>query len=85
MPSPPLLDFDALLAVIPGDDPAGSSVPFEIKEKLEEFRKEVDPESFDKKDPTRPENAIKADWPAISKLRSRRSVRRPRICWWRRD
>jgi type VI secretion system protein ImpA len=68
MPSPPLLDFDALLAVIPGDDPAGSSVPFEVKEKLEEFRKEVDPESFDKKDPTRPENATRADWPAISKL-----------------
>ena len=68
MPSPPLLDFDALLAAIPGDDPAGSSVPFEVKEKLEEYRKEVDPESFDKKDPTRPENATKADWPAISKL-----------------
>ncbi len=68
MPSPPLLDFDALLAPIPGDNPAGGSVPFAVREKLEEFRKEVDPDSFAKNDPTRPEAPIKADWPAISKL-----------------
>ena len=68
MPSPSLLDFDALLAVVPGDNPAGGSVPFAIREKLDEFRKEVDPESFAKNDPTRPEAAIKADWAGISKL-----------------
>jgi type VI secretion system protein ImpA len=68
MLSPPILDFEALLAQIPGDNPAGGSVPFAIREKLDEYRKEVDPDSFSKTDPTRPEAPIKADWPAISKL-----------------
>jgi type VI secretion system protein ImpA len=68
MPSPPLLDFDALLAPIPGDNPAGSSVPFAVREKLEELRKEVDPDSFAKNDPTRPEAPVKADWSGISRL-----------------
>ena len=62
MPSPPILDFDALIAPIPGDDPAGSSVPFAVSQKLEEMRKEVDLDSFSANDPTRPEAAKKADW-----------------------
>ena len=61
MPSPPILDFDTLVAPIPGDDPAGSPVPFAVTEQLEEMRKEIDPDSFSKDDPTRPE-AKKADW-----------------------
>jgi len=36
-------------------------VPFAVTEQLEEMRKEVDPDSFSKDDPTRPE-AKKADW-----------------------
>ena len=61
MPTPPILDFDALAAPIPGENPAGASVPFAVTEQLEEMRKEIDPDSFSKDDPTRPE-AKKADW-----------------------
>ena len=61
MPSPPILDFDALIAPIRGDEPAGTSVPFAVTQQLEEMRKEIDPDSFSKDDPTRPE-AKKADW-----------------------
>jgi type VI secretion system protein ImpA len=70
MPSPPVLDFDALLAPIPGDSPAGSSVPFAVKEKLEEYRKEVNPDDFDPNDPMRPESAQTADWDAVIRLAS---------------
>jgi len=68
MPSPPLLDFDALLAQIPGDNPAGVSVPPAVERKLREFREEVDPESYAKNDARRPEAAVPADWKAISDL-----------------
>lgn len=67
MPSPPILDFVTLIAPIPGDDPAGSSVPFAVSQQLEEMRKEVDPDSFSKNDPTRPE-AKKADWKGTIEL-----------------
>ena len=67
MPSPPILDFDTLIAPIPGDDPAGSSVPFAVTQQLEEMRKEIDPDSFSKNDPTRPE-AKKADWKGTIEL-----------------
>lgn len=62
MPSQPNLEFDALLAPIPGDDPAGGPVPFSINQQLEEMRKEIDLESFSDDDPTRPDAAKKADW-----------------------
>jgi type VI secretion system protein ImpA len=68
MASPPLLDFDGLLAPISGDDPAGSSVSFAVKEQLEEARKEDDPDSYAPDDPMRPQNPRKADWPAIMRL-----------------
>ena len=68
MPSPPILDFDALVAPIPGDDPAGSSVPFAVSQQLEEMRKEVDLDSFPANDPTRPEASKKADWLGTIKL-----------------
>ena len=42
-----MLDLDALIAPIPGDSPAGGSVPFAVREKLEEYRKEVNPDDFD--------------------------------------
>jgi type VI secretion system protein ImpA len=68
MASPPLLDFDSLLAPIPGDNPAGGAIPFEIREKLEEGRKEIVLEDYDKDDPARPTEAKKADWAGIVRL-----------------
>jgi type VI secretion system protein ImpA len=68
MPSPPVLDLDELTAPIPGDSPAGGSVPFAVREKLEEFRKEVNPEDFDADDPMRPDSAQRADWSAVVRL-----------------
>jgi type VI secretion system protein ImpA len=68
MPSAALLEFEVLLAPIAGEQAAGSPVPYDVKEKLEELRKEVDPESYAKNDPRRPEAPQKADWPAIVSL-----------------
>jgi type VI secretion system protein ImpA len=68
MPSPPLLDLEALLAPVPGDEPAGGSIPFEVRQELEDARKEVNPEDFPADDPMRPENPKKADWPGIIRL-----------------
>lgn len=65
MGSPALLDFQSLLAPIPGDSPAGAPVAFDIREKLEENRKEDNPEDFAADDPMRPEKFKKADWKAI--------------------
>jgi type VI secretion system protein ImpA len=68
MPSPPLLEFDALLAPIAGDNPAGETVPFSIKEKLEEGRKEENPDEYAADDPMRPSEFKRADWPGIIRL-----------------
>jgi type VI secretion system protein ImpA len=65
--TPPLLDLDALTAPIGGSSPAGRPVPFEIRQRLDDARKEVDPSSFAADDPLRPAEAIKADWPLIIK------------------
>ncbi|MGE3806134.1 MAG: type VI secretion system protein TssA [Gemmataceae bacterium] len=65
--SEPLIDFDTLLAPIPGDEPAGSSVPFDLRDKFEEDRKEDDPSAYAPDDPMRPETFKKADWPGIIK------------------
>jgi type VI secretion system protein ImpA len=65
MASPPYLDLVALTKPIPGDNPAGPPVPYEIKEKLEEMRREetVDPDA-----PQRSEAPKKADWSGIRRL-----------------
>jgi type VI secretion system protein ImpA len=68
MASQPLLDFDPLLVPIPGDNPAGGAIPFEIREKLEEGRKEINLEDFDPEDPAKPTEAKKADWNGIIRL-----------------
>jgi type VI secretion system protein ImpA len=68
MVSPPLLAFETLLAPIPGDNPAGGAVPFEVREKLEEGRKEINPADFDPDDPVRPTEPKKADWTGIVRL-----------------
>ncbi len=68
MSSPPLLDVDALLAPVAGENPAGESVPFALREQLEVARKEIDPDAFDADDPTRPTEAKRADWQSIIRL-----------------
>ncbi len=68
MPSPTLLDLDSLIAPIEGDSPAGGAVPFAVREKLEDARKEINPDDFRKDDPMRPEAAKKADWAAVSRV-----------------
>jgi type VI secretion system protein ImpA len=65
---PDLVDIAALLAPIPGDQPAGGSIPFEIRQQLEEGRKEEDPDSFAEDDPMRPQQFKKADWPGVVRL-----------------
>ncbi len=70
MASLPCLDIDALVAPLPGDDPAGPSVPFATRQALEEARKEVRLEDFDANDPLRPTQAKAADWPGIVRLAS---------------
>lgn len=68
MPSPPMLEIDALLQPIPGDEPAGGSIPFAVKQELEDARKEIDPSLYAHDDPTRPTDAKKANWPRIVDL-----------------
>lgn len=66
--SSPILNVDELLQPIPGDDPAGQSLPFAVRQELEEARKEINPDDFAADDPTRPTEAKYADWPAIERL-----------------
>jgi type VI secretion system protein ImpA len=65
MASPPTLDIAALLEPIPGDNPAGEKyVPQDIQDKLDEDRKEVEPEEGSS------EEAKKADWKGIIRTAS---------------
>src|SRR5262245_3325509 len=68
MTTPPFLDFAALLAPIAGEDPGGSPVPYDIRQKLEDARKEENPDDFAPDDPARPQVLKKADWAGILKL-----------------
>jgi type VI secretion system protein ImpA len=68
MLSQELLDFPALLAPIPGGQPAGTSVPFAIREQLEKARKEEDPDDYAPDDPRRPDKRTGADWATILRL-----------------
>src|SRR5436190_1554738 len=68
MASPPLLDIAALTAPIPGDEPAGPPVPFEIRSQLEEDRKEEDPADYAPDDPMRPEEPKRANWSGIIRI-----------------
>jgi hypothetical protein len=62
MSVPPVLDIDSLVAPLPGDDPAGSSVPHTVRHELEESRREDNPDDYAAHDPMRPEEFKKADW-----------------------
>jgi len=68
MASPPLLDFDALLAPVPGSSPAGAPLPYDVRLKLEDLRKEINPDDYDADDPRRPTQYRKPDWAGIVKL-----------------
>src|SRR5262245_40569203 len=68
MASPPLLDFESLLAPIRGESPAGVPLSYDVRLKLEDLRKEINPEDYDADDPRRPTNYRAPDWPAIIQL-----------------
>jgi type VI secretion system protein ImpA len=68
MSVPPVLDIDSLVAPIPGDDPAGSSVPHTVRHELEESRREDNPDDYAADDPMRPEEFKKADWRGLVRL-----------------
>ncbi len=68
MPISNQLDLALLLAPIPGNNPAGTNIPFGVKDQLEQMRKEVDPSSYDANDPLRPTEFRKADWSGIVSL-----------------
>jgi type VI secretion system protein ImpA len=68
MPTPELLNIEELLQPIPGEDPAGSSLAFTVREQLEDKRKELNPEDFAPDDPARPEHPKRADWSGIRSL-----------------
>jgi len=70
MPSDPTLDIAALVMPVPGDDPAGGTTPFDVREQLDEARKEIDPSSFAADDPTRPTEAKRADWGLVVRVAS---------------
>src|SRR5688572_27807448 len=63
-----LLDFTVLLAPLAGDDPCGTPVPYEVRQKLEDARKEDNPDDYPPDDPSRPETFRKADWEGIIRL-----------------
>jgi type VI secretion system protein ImpA len=68
MSPPPVLDIDSFLAPVPGDDPAGSVVPHQVRHDLEEGRREDNPDDYAPDDPMRPEEFRKADWPGLVRL-----------------
>jgi type VI secretion system protein ImpA len=68
MASPQKLDIEALLAPIAGAVPAGEALPFPIRKKLDDARKEINPNSFAPDDPRRPQQPQPADWAAIEQL-----------------
>ena len=63
-----LIDFAHLLEPISDDEPAGDSIPFDVREQLTEMRKEVNPEAFSDDDPMRPEDSVRADWDGIEHI-----------------
>jgi type VI secretion system protein ImpA len=68
MSSDSILDFETLLVPIGGSNPAGEPVPFPVRKKLDDLRKEIRPDAFAADDPRRPKDAQPADWPGIEKL-----------------
>ncbi|MCI0640630.1 MAG: type VI secretion system protein TssA [Gemmataceae bacterium] len=65
MATAPLLDFTALLAPVPGDEPAGVSLPLTIRQKLEILRRDSEPNP---EDPSADPIPKKPDWPVIRRM-----------------
>lgn len=61
-----LLDLDALLAPIPGDNPAGSPVPYLVRTQLEEARRETEP--AERADGAPGAQPRRVDWEALARL-----------------
>ncbi|MCX7701448.1 MAG: type VI secretion system protein TssA [Gemmataceae bacterium] len=70
MASPPILDLDALVAPIPGSSPAGVPLPYDTRLRLEDLRKEINPDDYDPDDPRRPTEYRKPNWSGIVELAS---------------
>jgi type VI secretion system protein ImpA len=68
MASDLVLDFDRLLLPIEGANPAGEPLPFPIRKKLDDARKDINPNQFARDDPRRPEQPQPADWAGIEEL-----------------
>lgn len=66
MPSPDLLDFAALIAPIPGDDPAGSDTGFyATRDTLNECRTSHDPSQYQPGSPERQQEKRDPNWSKI--------------------
>ncbi|MBI2803448.1 MAG: type VI secretion system ImpA family N-terminal domain-containing protein [Planctomycetes bacterium] len=61
----PLLDFEALTAPIPGEQPAGVRLPPDVRKKMEDARKEFEPNPDD---PSQPPIPKKPEWGTIVNL-----------------
>lgn len=68
MAASPSLDIPALLSPISDTEPAGSPVPFDVREQLEAFRTEDNPDDFAPDDPMRPATFRRANWDGIVRL-----------------
>src|SRR3954463_10120496 len=66
MPTADLLDFDSLLAPIPGESPAGANLDYELRRKLDEYRTEFNPEQYPERSPEREQPPREANWPAVA-------------------
>lgn len=75
MASPPILDVDALVAPIPGSSPSGVPLPYDVRLRLEDLRKEINPDDYDPDDPRRPTEHRKPNWPGIVELASETLMR----------
>src|SRR5262249_6983099 len=61
----PVMNLTDLPPPISEDNPAGESVPYDLRQRLDEDRKEEDPDAYAPDDPMRPEKPKRADWPGI--------------------
>jgi type VI secretion system protein ImpA len=68
MASASQIEIDSLLEPIPGDEPAGNAVPFNVRRQLDEHRKEILPDAFAADDPMRPDQPKIADWASIIEI-----------------
>jgi type VI secretion system protein ImpA len=58
-------DYSSLLMMFEGDRPGGEPLDYNIKARLDEDRKSIDPNDYDEDDPQRPTEPKYADWEDI--------------------